>query len=643
MKLKRTNLVSHITNLTRLMVFLSMIGFLLGAAFLTQEAIDNVKLSTAINSTYQHIMFTLDKENILQREYILHPNTVLRSEHLETVTVLSGQMQTLQRQIRPVDASLVQQLLALQTHYMSTSNQFFAAIDTMNSVRANMLTDQDINPTFNRLENVLYQLTEGEATRSTYALAQLTIIQQTLVITGLVLFVIGICLLSITVYVAKVYRKKIDEATQAELARLAYLALTDTLTNLGNHHAYQEQLACAWEEAHQRQEALTLAALDIDDFKLLNDEQGHQRGDEVLLGVAEVLRDICASCALFRLSADDFVMLLPRVSLPEASATLERVRNAIQQRFPGVTVSIGVTHVDSEDLTLEVFQAQSKQALQEAKRQGRNRVLTFETIACDASFVPLAKRQAVRRLLNDGLLTIAFQPIWDLATGTVAAFEALTRPAAGSGFAGPQELFDVAEQMGRAHELDAVCVQAILARAAELPPNVLLFLNLTPQSLSHDLLTGTILREMVSKAGLEPSRVVLEITERSIVKLEEVVQKARYLQMLGFRIALDDAGAGNAGLEMLSQLSVDFIKIDRAVVANALTNPVVRSVFAGISTIARESHIAVVAEGIETIEVLDFVQQAGAQYAQGYLLGRPAAVISEVKTLQDVLPLLSTS
>ena len=199
-------------------------------------------------------------------------------------------------------------------------------------------------------------------------------------------------------------------------------------------------------------------------------------------------------------------------------------------------------------------------------------------------------------------------------------------------------MFDIAEQMGRAHELDALCVEKILARATELPPDILLFLNLTPQSLAHDLLTGATLLEAVISAGLEPSRVVLEITERSIAKLEEVVQKAKFLRLMGFRIALDDVGAGNAGLEMLSQLPVDFVKIDRAVVGNALTDQSVRSVFAGITTIARESHFSVVAEGIENIEMLDFVQRAGVQYAQGYLLGHPGEIDSAGRQLSRPQP-----
>jgi EAL domain-containing protein (putative c-di-GMP-specific phosphodiesterase class I) len=302
-------------------------------------------------------------------------------------------------------------------------------------------------------------------------------------------------------------------------------------------------------------------------------------------------------------------------------------------------VSIGTASAASHESDRELLHAQAAAALAEAKRQGRNRVLAFAAIAGTVPILSSTKIQAFRGLLNEGTMTIAFQPIWDLATGTVLAFEALARPAASYGFAGPQEMFDIAEHIGRAHELDVICVRAILARAADLPPDVLLFLNLTPQTLVHDLLTGATLLEAVVSAGLIPARVVLEITERSIVQIEEVVQKVKFLRLMGFRVALDDAGAGNAGLEMLSQLSVDFVKIDRAIVIRALTDQAAHGVLTGITAIAHESDISVVAEGIETPEMLDMVQRLKVQCAQGYLLGRPSVTIPAASTLHDLSPL----
>jgi EAL domain-containing protein (putative c-di-GMP-specific phosphodiesterase class I) len=277
-------------------------------------------------------------------------------------------------------------------------------------------------------------------------------------------------------------------------------------------------------------------------------------------------------------------------------------------------------------------------ALQEAKRRGRNRVSDFAAIEDTGLIVTPAKTRALHRLLSKGKVTMAFQPIWNVAHGTVLAFEALARPAADYGFAGPQEMFDLAEHLGHAHELDTVCVRSILARAAELPDDVLLFMNLSPQTLVHDLFTQTTLLEAVVSAGLSPSRIVLEITERSNVELEEIVQQVKFLRLMGFKIALDDIGTGNAGLEMLSELSADFVKIDRAVVKRALIDGAAYGVLVAIITIARQSGIAVIAEGIENAEMLALVQQLKGQYGQGYMLGRPSETIPDVNALRDFIP-----
>jgi EAL domain-containing protein (putative c-di-GMP-specific phosphodiesterase class I) len=171
------------------------------------------------------------------------------------------------------------------------------------------------------------------------------------------------------------------------------------------------------------------------------------------------------------------------------------------------------------------------------------------------------------------------------------------------------------------------------------PSDALLFLNLTPQTLDHDVLTGAVLLEAVLSAGLTPDRVVLEITERSVVRLDVVVREASKLRALGFRLALDDTGAGNAGLEMLSQLPVDFVKIDRAIVVKALNDATARAVLTGITSMARQMNSYVIAEGIEDIEMLRLVQEVGAQAVQGYLLGRPTHALPSAQELQALRPL----
>ena len=186
-------------------------------------------------------------------------------------------------------------------------------------------------------------------------------------------------------------------------------------------------------------------------------------------------------------------------------------------------------------------------------------------------------------------------------------YEALARPRSAE-LAGPGEAFEIADSIGRGHELDAVCRRATLRAASELPAGALLFLNVSPQTLEHDGLAGDSLVLAVRGAGYEPEQVVLEITERTDARKEVLVPEAARLRALGFKLALDDVGAGNAGLEMLRALPVDFIKIDRAVVANAVEDRGARAVMLGIMAFARESGSFVIAEGIETEAMLELAR-----------------------------------
>jgi EAL domain-containing protein (putative c-di-GMP-specific phosphodiesterase class I) len=253
-------------------------------------------------------------------------------------------------------------------------------------------------------------------------------------------------------------------------------------------------------------------------------------------------------------------------------------------------------------------------------------------------------RPRSRRLRADGESPF----IWDVTRCDVLAYEALARPPAQFGFDGPQDVFDLAERVGRAHEIDAVCRRATLRRASELPDGVLLFLNMTPHSLENGRLDPRQFAADVVAAGLSPHRVVIEITERSVAQIDVVIEVAKALQHLGFRLALDDTGAGNAGLEMLSQLAVDFVKIDRSIIVKALTDRSARAVMAGIIAIAKETGADVIAEGIEDMKMLDLVcgqdwdtiHKRGVRGVQGYLLRRPSATMVDAEATDDVKAIL---
>ena len=228
----------------------------------------------------------------------------------------------------------------------------------------------------------------------------------------------------------------------------------------------------------------------------------------------------------------------------------------------------------------------------------------------------------------------AYQPIWLADASAVLGFEGLARPAPDRGINGPGEAFDVAGSIGRSVELDDLCRRAVLAGAADLPPDALLFVNVAPQSLDGQRLAGDALAAEVRAAGLEPERVVLEITERFDGRIDRIVAEATRLRALGFKLALDDVGAGNSGLQMMRELELDFVKIDRMVLVRAVTDVTARAVLVSVIAFARETGTFVIAEGIEDDEMLALARWPrpaeadllGAQGLQGYLLGRPGAL-----------------
>jgi diguanylate cyclase (GGDEF)-like protein len=425
-------------------------------------------------------------------------------------------------------------------------------------------------------------------------------------------------------------------------------ARRDGLTDLDNHRAFQDELARAVGQSARHGTAVTLALLDIDDFKFENDRHGHQHGDRLLCELSALLRDGRTGDRAFRLGGDEFALLLPHTSEGEADAPLARIRSEVEQRLSGVTTSIGFSGVAAADREPTTLWGRADAALLEAKRRGGNTIVAASEVVDSIPAVTIEKVRAVRAVIDAGAVDVEFQPIWDLSGTRVLGYEALARPRS-SELSGPGEAFEIADSIGRGHELDAVCRRATLRVAGELPKGGLLFLNVSPQTLEHDALAGDSLLLAVRGAGFEPHRVVLEITERTDARKEVLIPEAARLRALGFLLALDDVGAGNAGLDMLRALPVDFIKIDRAVVAAAVEDRSARAVLLAIMAFARESGSFVIAEGIETEAMLELARDptgdahaTGAQGAQGYLLGRPAPMPTEAPSYATTLATLSS-
>jgi diguanylate cyclase (GGDEF)-like protein len=408
-------------------------------------------------------------------------------------------------------------------------------------------------------------------------------------------------------------------------------ATRDGLTDLPNHRAFDDELAQATAAAGRNQDPLALALLDLDHFKLINDRHGHPQGDALLRRVAAVLRDGRAADRPYRIGGDEFALLMPNTDEQGAQILVRRLSRTLGEA--DAAASIGVATLRARH-SAEELRAEGDAALYEAKRRGGKGFVTFEEIRDRISVTTSRKREAVRSLVEDERLTTVFQPIWSFGSGELLGIEALTRPDPSYGLSGPAEAFDIAEQIGCVHELDELCATRALRAASDLPDGALLFVNLAPKTLELDSDGNEWLHRGVERAGFAPGRVVVEVTERIGARTVPVVKSLDQLRERGFKLALDDVGTGNAGLEMLRKIGAEYVKLDQSIVAAAATEPNARAVLMAMATFARQTGAFVIAEGIEDEETLEFLRRVEAldvkpgttviQGGQGFELGYPS-------------------
>jgi diguanylate cyclase (GGDEF)-like protein len=381
-------------------------------------------------------------------------------------------------------------------------------------------------------------------------------------------------------------------------------ASRDGLTDLPNQRAFREDLEREVESAARYGDRLSVCAIDLDDFKFLNDRHGHQHGDALLRRAAATLRELRAGDRAYRVGGDEFTVILTRTDAEGARTVARRIDAAMREA--GIAASIGVS-VLRPGHEPDGLLAEADAALYEAKRHGGATIVHFDDISDRVAVTRPDEVRALHRLLDSGDVSTAFQPIWNLEAGSLLGVEALTRPAPDSGLSNPAQAFDVAEQIGRVRDLDALCVRSALRSARALPPGALLFLNLAPRTLDLDADDDWLLRA-VTEAGLEPGRVVVEVTERSGGRIASVLKSLRRLREQGFQLALDDVGTGNSGLEMLREVGAEFVKLDRSIVAAAPIEANARAVLMAMATFARQTGAYVIAEGIEDESVLDYLR-----------------------------------
>jgi diguanylate cyclase (GGDEF)-like protein len=409
-------------------------------------------------------------------------------------------------------------------------------------------------------------------------------------------------------------------------------SLRDGLTGLGNHRAFQEELDDQVLEAREQNSALALLMIDVDDLKKTNDRRGHGAGDEMLRSISQIIRaNLRRTDRGYRIGGDEFALLVPGCSAADAEVIGRHILAAALSGHHGrggaFSVTIGVSSFPELSADRNQLIHHADAALYSGKRHGRTDVKVFDPsshgMADDARAIP-ELAAAVARIAEGGLLTAVYQPIYSLRTGTVIGYESLVRLKEGADFPSTTSLFVAAEATQRTVEIDVASARTCLAGARGLGPREYLSINLSPRTLESDAFSPLELLVLTKRSGIDPTQLVVELTEREAVEdLDRLRASLAILHRHGVRIAADDVGAGNAGLRLLSEVDFDIIKIDLSLVRAGARHEPSEAVLRALGEMARQRNQTIVAEGVETPELLESVLELGFEYGQGYLLGRP--------------------
>jgi len=246
----------------------------------------------------------------------------------------------------------------------------------------------------------------------------------------------------------------------------------------------------------------------------------------------------------------------------------------------------------------------------------------------DCAFAVEAARRETRHDLIETILDhriySVYEPIVEVESRTVYGYEALARGPEGSRFHSPVALFGAAEDHGLVFELDCVCRESGLRGAVDFPAGTKLFLNIRPTSIHDPSFQEARLIETLQKSQLAPTDVVFEISEQESIRSFAAFKEMRdYYRSLGFQFALDDTGAGYAGLEELLEVEPDYIKIDRAMVSGVDQDPARQDVLSAVLQLADKMGAQVIGEGLDTLEELEMLGRLGIRFGQGWLFGHP--------------------
>jgi diguanylate cyclase (GGDEF)-like protein/PAS domain S-box-containing protein/excisionase family DNA binding protein len=430
-------------------------------------------------------------------------------------------------------------------------------------------------------------------------------------------------------------------------ARIEHLAMHDTLTELPNRHSLQRRI----ESVMEANGVGALLFIDIDHFKYVNDNFGHKAGDQLIVGVGSVLRDVARAMKgeLYRLGGDEFALHLPAALRKEATDAAENALDAVRRYrcqvnenrvVSNVTVSIGIALYPFHGHDVPALLSNVDIAMYHAKDLGRNRYMLFDqesdSLRSTHKRVHWAKK--LRDVLDEDRLVLFAQPVVRLKDLNPVSHEVLVRIRDDNGkHILPSNFVELAESLGIIQEIDMRVVQKLIQfmRDNKLRGKKLrYFVNLSRVSISDQHWIDRFL-EMLRAADVDHGQLVFEITETAAMsEIDVTLVFIRRLKEMGCRFALDDFGAGFSSFYYLKRFDVDYLKIDGSFIRDLAHDEGCRIFVRALNEVARGLNKQVIAEWVETKECLNQLLEMGTQFGQGSLFRKPVPLAESIEDMK---------